>query len=222
MNLKPMLGLLALPLLAACAPQVETTIQLSDVAKVLGNGEAVSEPLLLSIPQTSEDDCKKDLDTLIARLKTLAPVTGKGQCTTKDGDEVAEIETALQVVTPKTKIGAANLFALVVDHDSDGNATLSFDVLKRIADIIQTLAGDDSYSTDFDPTKFVLHVWNDGDNDVDALPGEVFVDGEPHLGVDPPVTIPGGEQIEVRFNDVAATFTEKGNAYQFVTVALPK
>ena len=72
--------------LAACAPQVESTIYLADVEKVLADGTALETPALLRIPQSGEDDCKKGLAGLIEKVRALAPVTGKGQCVSLDGD----------------------------------------------------------------------------------------------------------------------------------------
>src|SRR3982751_2125087 len=84
MKFKALATLLALPLLAACAPEIESTVYLADVQTALDKGEAVSIPAVLRIPQGGEDECKKGLDALIEKLKALAPVTGKGQCISKD------------------------------------------------------------------------------------------------------------------------------------------
>jgi hypothetical protein len=221
MNMKLLATLFALPLLAACAPQVESTIYLADVQKVLADGKALETPALLRIPQGGEDDCNKGLAALIEKLKTLAPVTGKGQCISKDSDELAEIETAIQIVTPDSTYDAANLFALVVTPPgADGNVSLSLKVLKPIDEVVKALASDDSLSTDLDPTKFIVHINNDGADAVDLKPGEVFVDGAPHLAGGDPVNIARRGDVEIRFSDVAAAYTEKGNSYTFATLAL--
>ena len=221
MNFKIAATLLALPLLAACAPQVETTIYLADVQKVLEDGEALSTPALLRIPQSGEEDCKKGLDALIEKLKALAPVTGKGQCISKDGDQLAEVETAIQIVTPDSTYDAANLFALVASApDAAGNVPLSLRVLKPIDEIVQALASKDAMSTDFDPTKFVIHLNNDGRGSVSVTPGEVFVDGKPHLAGGAPVDLQRRGEVEIRFSDVASAYAEAGKTYNFATVAL--
>jgi hypothetical protein len=222
MHLRTAATLLALPLLAACAPQVESTIYLTDVQKVLADGKAIATPALLRIPQSSEDDCKSGLDALIEKVKALAPTTGKSQCVSRDGDELAEIGVSLQIVTPQTTIDPVNLLALVAAPDTDGNIALSLHILKPMDDIIKALSSGNGVSSDMDPTKFVVHVTNDTPADVDALPGEVMLDGAPHMAVDPPVTIAHHAEIEIAFNDVAALYAEKGNAYQFIAVALPK
>lgn len=222
MNMKLIATLLALPLLAACAPQIESTIYLTDIQKVLADGKALATPALLRIPQSSEDDCKKGLTDLIAKVKTLAPVTGKGQCISKDSDELAEIETSVQIVTKDSTYDPANLFALeAAPADADGNVALSFHVLKPVADIVKALASDDSMSTDFDPTKFIIHLNNDGSDAVNIAPGEVFVDGTPHLAGGAPINVARRSEIEIRFSNVASAYAEKGNSYSFATLAIP-
>jgi hypothetical protein len=220
MNIKAIATLLALPLLAACAPQIETTIYLADVERAVAEGKAIETPALLRIPQAGEEDCNKGLAALIEKVKTLAPATGKGQCISKDGDQLAEVEIGIQIATAEASIGAANLFALIVSRDEDGNGALSFHVLKPIDEIVKALAPPDAMSTDFDPTKFILHINNDGSGPVELRPGEVFVDGEPHLAGGEPVTLQRRGEVEIRFSDVAAAYTEKGNSYSFATLAM--
>lgn len=220
MNLKALAILFALPLLAACAPQVESTIYLADIQKVLEDGKPLAAPALLRIPQGGEEDCKKGLAALIEKIKTMAPVTGKGQCISKDGDQLAEIETSVQIVTPESTIDPVNLFTLVAKPaDADGNIPLSFHVLKSLDDIAKAIAPDDTTASDFTPTKFILHINNDGADAATLTPGEVFVDGAPHLAGGEPVTIQRRSEIEIRLSDVAGSFTEKGNDYVFATLA---
>ena len=60
MNIKLVAAALALPvLLAACAPEVESTVYLADVMKAVESGEAVSVPAVLRVPQSGEDECKE-------------------------------------------------------------------------------------------------------------------------------------------------------------------
>lgn len=218
MNIRLAASLLALPLLAACAPQVETTIYLADVQKVVEDGQALATPAVIRIPQEGEEDCKKGLDALIEKFRALAPTTGKGQCISKDGDQLAEIETQVQIVTPDAAIAQPNLFALVATRADDGSTALAFHVLKPISEVITALASENAMSTDFDPTRFYVHINNDGRDSVQLVPGEVFVDGEPHLAGGDPVELQRRGEILIKFNDVAAAFTEKGNAYPFVTI----
>jgi hypothetical protein len=220
MNIKAIAALLALPLLAACAPQVESTIYLADVQKVIEDGKALETPALIRIPQSGEEDCKKGLDALIEKFKALAPTTGKGQCISKDGDQLAEIETVVQIVTADSTYDAANLFALEAGKpDADGRISLSLHVLKPIDEIVKALAPEDAPSTDFTPTKFIVRINNDGRDAIDLQPGEVFVDGEPHLMAGDPVSLQRRGEVEIRFSDVASAFAEKGNSYTFATIA---
>ena len=56
MNIKLVAAALALPvLLAACAPEVESTVYLADVMKAVESGEAISVPAVLRVPQSGED-----------------------------------------------------------------------------------------------------------------------------------------------------------------------
>jgi hypothetical protein len=221
MKLKIVATLLALPLLAACAPQVESTVHLSDVQKVLATGNAIATPATLRIPQPSEDDCKTDLDKLVEKLRALAPIEGTPTCIEQGGDEFIEAITAIQIITPTSKIPYANLLALDLQPDADGNIAMSLDVLRKVDDVAEKLTGD-SASLSLDPTKFIISIDNDTGADVDALPGEVMLDGKPHLAIDPPITIGKGSKIEIGFNDVAIAYLEDGHAYQFVAAALPK
>jgi hypothetical protein len=220
MNVRTIAALLALPLLTACAPQVETTVYLADIQKVLADGKALETPALLRVPQSGEDDCKAGLSALIEKLRALAPVTGKGRCVSSDGDELAEIETAVQIATPESAFDDANLFALVASPGDDGKVSLSFHVLKPAEDIAAALAPDES-GTQLEPTRFILHINNDTAGSLEVTPGEVFVDGQPHLAGGDPVGIARRGEIEIRVSDVASAFAERGNDYTFASLALP-
>jgi len=218
MNLKLVLPLLALPLLAACAPQVESTVYVSDLQKVLADNQALATPALIRIPQGGEDDCKKGLAALVEKFKTLAPTTGKAQCISKDGDELAEIETEIQIVTKDSSFDAANLLTLEIGTpDADGNATLALHMLKPVTDIVKALADDNSMSTEMDPTKFTVHINNDSRDAISLAPAEVFIDGKPHLADGGPVPVDRRGEIEIKFSDVASAFTEEGNSYIFAS-----
>lgn len=219
MKAKLFATLLALPLLAACAPQIETTIYLADVATVLEDGKALAAPALIRIPQGGEEECNKGIEALIEKFKTLAPTSGKGQCISKDGDQLAEIETEVQIVRPDSSIDAANLFALVATAGPAGSVSLAFHALKPIDDVVKALASENAMTTDFDPTKFIVHINNDGRDPVSVTPGEVFLDGEPHLAGGASVSLERRGEIEIRFSDVASAYTEKGNVYTFATLA---
>ncbi len=220
MNIRTIAAFLALPLLAACAPQVETTIHLADVEKVLADGAALETPAILRVPQPSEDDCQAGLAALVEKLGAIAPVAGKGQCVSRDGDEFAEIETAVQIVGSDAAIAATGLFALVASRGDGGSVSLSLHVLKPVDDIAGALASGDGVSTDMDPTRFIIRLDNDTAGPLDVAPGEVFVDGQPHLADGAAVTLARKAQIEIRFSDVAAAYAEQGNHYTFASLAL--
>ena len=224
MNLKVLATLLALPLLAACAPEIESTVYLADVQTAIDKGEPVSVPALLRIPQSGEDDCKKGLSALVDKLKTLAPVTGKAQCISKDqhgsGTQLAEIETQVQIVKAGTEVAEPNLFVIEAATTDEGATDLSFKMLKPIADVIAAVQPPDAMSVDFDPSFFILSLNNDTAGTVEASVSNVYVDGKPMVAENAaPVSIDRRGSIEIRFSDVASSFVEAGNSYFFATIA---
>lgn len=223
MNFKALATLLALPLLAACAPEIESTVYLADVQSALDKGDAVAIPAVLRIPQGGEDECKKGLDALIEKLKALAPVTGKGQCISKDqhgsGTQLAEVETSVQIVPAGKDVAQPNLFVIEATP-KDGKTDLSFKMLKPIGDVIKAVQSDDSMSVDFDPSFFILHLNNDGAASVNVDVANVYVDGKPVVPENAqPVTLDRRGDIEIRFSDVASSYVEAGNSYFFATIS---
>lgn len=224
MNIKTIAAALALPvLLAACAPEVESTIYLADIVKAAESGEALSVPALLRIPQGGEEDCKKGLNDLIERLKTLAPVTGKGQCISKDqhgqGTQLAEIETQLQIVPAGADVKQPNLFALEVATTDAGAYDLTLHMLKPIDAIITALQSDSTMGVEFDPSFFLLTLNNDTDEALEIAVNHVFVDGKSSLASDEPVALDRRGEVKIQFSDVASSYVEQANAYWFATVS---
>ena len=221
MKLKPFVALLALPLLAACAPEVESTVYLADVQTALDKGEAVSVPALLRIPQGGEDDCKKGLDALVEKLKALAPVTGKAQCISKDqhgqGTQLAEVETAVQIVPAGKTVAGPNLFVIEAAA-KDGKTGLSFRMLKPIGEVIKAVQAEDSMQVDFDPSFFILSLNNDSAGPVNVDLANVYVEGKPMVPENAtPVTLERRGSVEIRFSDVASSYVEAGNSYFFAS-----
>lgn len=214
---------LALPiLLAACAPEVESTIDLGDIVKAAETGEALAVPAVLRIPQGGEEDCKKGLDALIEQLKTLAPVTGKGQCISKDqhgqGTQLAEIETSLQIVAAGSDIEGPNLFALEVATTDEGRYDLTLTMSETIDTVIKTLQAENPASVEFDPSFFLLTLNNDTSEAVEIAVNHVFVDGVSSLATDGVVKLDRRGDATIQFSDVASSFVEQGNSYWFATV----
>ena len=223
MNLKLIATLLALPLLAACAPEIESTIYLADVQAAIDKGEPVTVPALLRIPQGGEDDCKKGLADLVEKLKAFAPVTGKAQCISKDqhgsGTQLAEIETQVQIVPAGKEIAQPNLFAIEAATTDEGRTDLTFKMLKPVADVIKALTPPDAMSVDLDPSFFILHLSNDSAGPVEVTTSTVYVDGKPVVPENAePITIERRGDIEIRFSDVASSYVEAGNSYFFATI----
>ena len=223
MNLKPILGALALPiLLAACAPEVESTIYLADIVKAAETGETVSVPAVLRIPQGGEDECKEGLDGLIEKLKALAPVTGKGQCISKDqhgqGTQLAEIETQLQIVPSGTEVAEPNLFVLEAATTDEGRTDLTLRMLKPIDEVITALQAENPAQVEFDPSFFLINLNNDTSGGVEIAVNHVFVDGKSSLESEDPVSLDRRGELKIQFSDVASSFVEQGNSYWFATI----
>ncbi len=223
MNLKPILGALALPiLLAACAPEVESTIYLADIVKAAETGETVSVPAVLRIPQGGEDECKEGLDGLIEKLKALAPVTGKGQCISKDqhgqGTQLAEIETQLQIVPSGTEVAGPNLFVLEAATTDEGRTDLTLRMLKPIDEVITALQAENPAQVEFDPSFFLINLNNDTSGSVEIAVNHVFVDGKSSLESEDPVSLDRRGELKIQFSDVASSFVEQGNSYWFATI----
>jgi hypothetical protein len=198
-------GLLALPLLlAACAPEVESSIYVDDLTKVVETGEPLSVPALLRIPQSSTEACQKGLDKLIENLRTLAPTTGKGKCIEKSNnqstDQLAEIETEMVIATPDATFDATNLLLLEVKPEGETSYDLTFRLLKPIDEIVKVLAANsDELQTDFDPARFIFTLDNDSAGNIELLPNHVFVDEEPGCRK--------GQRLSFRHRDCAAIST---------------
>jgi len=223
MNLKAIATLLALPLLAACAPEIESTVYLADVQSAVDKGEVVSVPALLRIPQGGEDDCKKGLDALVEKLKALAPVTGKAQCISKDqhgsGTQLAEVETQVQIVPAGRDVSQPNLFVIEAAITDEGRTDLTFKMLKPIAEIIAALQPEDSMQVDFDPSFFILDLNNDTAGPLEATASGVYVDGKPMVAENAePISLDRRGAVEIRLSDVASSWVEAGNSYFFATV----
>jgi hypothetical protein len=223
MNIKTIAAALALPvLLAACAPEVESTIYMTDIIKAVESGTAVSVPAVLRVPQSGEDECKEGLVSLIEKLSALAPTTGKGQCISKDqhgqGTQLAEIETSLQIVPAGTDVAEPNLFVVEVAKGDQGRAELTFRMLKPIGDVIKALQAENPAQVEFDPSFLLVSLNNDGADPIGVAVNQVFVDGKSSLASPAPITLDRSGELKIQFSDVASSFVELGNSYHFATV----
>ena len=223
MNLKALATLLALPLLAACAPEIESTVYLADVQSAIDKGEPISVPALLRIPQSGEDDCKKGLTDLVEKLKAFAPVTGKAQCISKDqhgsGTQLAEIETQVQIAPAGKDVAQPNLFVIEAKPADNGRTDLTFKMLKPVADVIKALTPPDAMSVDLDPSFFILHINNDGAGPAELTASNVYVDGKPMVAENAaPMSIERRGEVQITFSDVASSWVEAGNSYFFATI----
>jgi hypothetical protein len=179
---------------------------------------------MLRIPQSSAEACEKGLAQLIANLALLAPTSGKGKCieksTGQSTDQLAEIETVLQLRRPEFAVGRS-LFSLDVHETTPGTYDLTFRLGKPIDELVKALAANsDELQADFDPARFIFALDNDSDGDIQYVANHVFVDGEPGLPEFGPQTLERRKQIEIVFSDVASAWVEKANAYTFATITV--
>ena len=220
MNVKTIAALVALPLLAACAPEIESTVYVQDVLSAASAHKALSVPAVLRVPQSSEEGCVKGLPRLIENLKALAPVSGQGKCIEKEGDQLAEIETEMVITVTGVAFDPKNLFVLeAATAGADGSIDLAFRLTRPLDEIVKALAANsDELQADFDPAKFIITVNNDTAGSVLLAGNQVFIDGEPHLPEMEPQALERRKTVEIRFSDVASEYVSGAKPYRFATV----
>jgi hypothetical protein len=219
MNTKVLASLLVLPLLAACSPQLTSTLNLTDLEKVAQSGIALSTPATLLIPEPSEDDCSKGLGELVAKFQTIANITDGGKCIDQGGDEYAQLQTSVAIVSADAKLGPKDLFVVEVGKpDGQNNIPLTF-VMQKTVKEIQVVVSPDSTDTDFDPAQFIFQLNNDGTDTATVTPAEVFIENDPHPANGGPITIDASAQVDIKLSDVASALTEDGKPYVFAILA---
>lgn len=220
MKAKSIAALVALPLLAACAPEIESTLYVQDALEAAYDRKPVSVPAVLRIPQSSEESCLKGLSRLIENLKALAPVSGKGKCIEKEGDQLAEIETQMVVTVPDVEFDPKNLFVLEVGSADQGKTLdLSFRLTKTLDEIVKALAANsDELQAEFDPAKFIITVNNDSDEAVSLGGNHVFIDGEPQLPEMEPLMLDRRKSVQIVFSDVASEYVSDAKPYRLANV----
>ncbi len=226
MRLKLLAALSALPLLAACAPEIESTLYLKDVLAAVADGSVKHVPAVLRIPQSSEESCNKGLTALVEKLRPLAPVTGDAKCIEKSGDQLAEIETQLDLVPEGASNDTTNIFFVDIRPATSATAeapslSLSFRLGMSLDELITALAADsDELTADFDPAKFIFTLSNDvEDQSVDISPLQVFADRAPAMPGDPPITLGYRDQTELTLSDVASEYVSRAKSYEFAIIA---
>jgi hypothetical protein len=219
--LKTIAALAALPLLAACAPEIESAIYVQDVLTAASGQKALSVPATLRVPQTSQDDCVKGLPRLIESLKTMAPVTGQGKCIEKDGDQLAEIETQMVITVAGAAFDPKNLFVLETSAPgADGSLPLQFRMTRTLDEIVKVLASEGDFQTEFDPARFIFEVNNDSKGGISLAGNQVFIDGQPHLPEMEPLTLERRKSVEIVFSDVASEYVSGAKPYRFATITV--
>lgn len=221
MKLKLAAALAVLPLLAACAPQLSTTVYVRDIDEVVASNKELGVPATLRIPQSSTDSCADALPGLVENLGKLTPIKGAGKCIEDGSDSFAEIDTTISIIPEGVGSDEPRLFAIVVgDGPTDGSHTLSVAMNSSIEDVVEAV-DPDANSGNFDPARFNLTVNNDGNGPVSLTPGEVFLDGEARMPGDGPTTLDRRNEVTIVLSDVASRYVVEANSYQFATVATP-
>jgi hypothetical protein len=226
MRLKLLAALSALPLLAACAPEIESTLYLEDVLAALSDSTVKQVPAVLRIPQSSEESCTKGLTALIEKLRPLAPVTGDGKCIEKSGDQLAELETQLNLVPEGVSDDTTSIFFVDIRPAAGATAdapslSLSFRLGMSLDELTNALAADsDELTADFDPAQFIFTLNNDveGQN-VDVFPLQVFADRAPAMPGDPPITLGYRDETELVLSNVASEYVSRAKSYEFAIIA---
>jgi hypothetical protein len=214
LHLRHLASLLALPLLAACAPELHTTVTTSEIARVAATGQPIEATALLRLPQPGFAECEANLSTLVARLEALVSVATEPRCIAQGLDAFAELHTPLPIVDFEAKPDH-RLAALVALPTNSGATDLAFRLLTSYDDIFYTLAADISPRPRLDPAVIAIALRNDGAAPLTLLAGgEVLVDGE---AVPRETSLPAGATAELRLTAVAATLVESGTDYTFAS-----
>jgi hypothetical protein len=222
MQVKVLLAVLPLALLAACAPQVEATIPISTVSSITAGTKFQDTALLLRIPESSEDDCKTGLKSTVATLQTFTPIQGTGRCLAIEGDNFAEVETALAIMPEGAAVPPSRLFILELGATGPEGRQLSFRVTRPLEEIAKALNQNYAESTDLGPPAIILNLRNDGAAPIALLPNQSFVDGKPVMGGPADTaTLAPGASVSFRLSDVASRYLADANAYTFATLAAP-
>jgi hypothetical protein len=209
-----------LPLLGACAPQVEATIPVSAVFDAGARTISTETPLVLRIPQPSDENCSKDLDRLVTALRKFTPIAVPGRCTNDDGDTFAEVETVLAIMPANRTPSAARLFTLLVGPSASvrGSYLLTFRVTEKVDVVAKAIQGEDAGPFELDPAKITFHLKNDGAAEAALVPGEVFVNGKPQIGLPGTARLPPGGALDIALSDLGARYVADGNAYAFAAL----
>ncbi len=214
MHLRPLASLLALPLLAACAPELHSTVSVRDIARVATTGQPVEATAQLRIPQPGAAECAANLQTLVSRLETLAPIASEPRCVSVGFDTFAELHTPLAIVPFDAKPDH-RLAAIVALPTNSGATDLAFRLLQPFGDIFHAVAADISPRPRLDPPIIAVTLRNDGDEPLTLLAGgEVVVNGKT---APPEIALAAGEIAEFRLTATAAGLIESDTGYTFAS-----
>lgn len=214
-------AVLATALLAACAPQFETTVKLSEITGALASGTPVMVPATLSIPEGSEDTCAEGLADLMHSLSTITPVTAKPSCVEIDGQYYSSFPTEMPVLAAGAEPGE-HLAVLELAPLADGSGaialvarmTTSLDAVARL------VAGNQSglsLNPELEDPKFSFRIENDAADTARLTGWYVYVDGEPALP-DAEIELAPGQSVELVLSDVVSSWLAGARAHRIALV----
>lgn len=214
MRLPLLAPLFVLPLLAACAPELDTSVSTGDLERVAETSQSLDVTALLRIPQPSFAECTANLLTLRDRLETLVPVATEPTCVAIGLDSFAVLRTPLALIPFEAK-PADRLAAIVALPTNSGATDLAFRLLQPFGDIFYTLAADISPRPRLDATIITVSLRNDGSEPLTLLAGgAVLVDGKESPRES---TLAAGQTVELRLTPVAAGLIESNIDYTFAS-----
>lgn len=216
---------IALAALAACAPQFETTVRLSEIAGVLASGTPVTVPATLSIPEGSEETCAEGLAEVMRSLATITPVTGKPSCVEIDGQPYSKFPTEMPLLVAGAEPGAylAALELAPLAADGSGAISLSARMTATLDAVARLVSGDQSalsLSPELEDPTFSFTIVNDTAGAARLNGWYVYADGEPALP-DAEIELAPGASVELVVSDVVSSWLAEARAHRVAVLVPP-
>ena len=208
-------ALLLLPLLSACAPELETGVTIGELQHVARTGQPLVVSALLRLPQTSIARCEADLPLLVAVIQQHTAVGPAPRCMARSLDTFAELPVHL-AVSAFDASPANTLSAITAEPAGDGSISVAYRLLLPYEDILFSATRDIRPRPDIDPTVFIVVLRNDIDTSIEFLPGgQVTIDGKTSQISR---SLAPGETVELHLNPIAAALIQGGGHYTFAQI----
>lgn len=225
MRLFAIAGLAALPFLAACAPELETRLSLSDIIEVSQTDEMILVPATIRIPQQDNFHCGEAIDRLAADFAAIMPI-GKTHCTGNDAPVFfAELATELAIVPAGVNLSYRQAFALSVTASDEGGGEayevelFSWRKLEELAQLVNqtTEPLGEPIPAEVIP-QITIELAADLPDGALIEFHDVFVDGSPAMSVEDAEKVTDGQTISIQLSDVASAHISEGHAYGIATI----